>query len=105
LGPSGSRASNSHASGSNASLHLSSAEIRRVQTVLLEKGYEVEVDGRLGPKTRHALISFQRDQGFQATGQIDNRTMVSLGISVNEGGSRAQGNQNQPSTTGQGGQD
>jgi len=101
LAPSG----RSHASSSSASLQVSSVEIRRVQTVLLEKGYRVEVDGRLGPRTRQALISFQRAQGFRATGEIDNRTMVALGVSVNEGGSRAQGNQNQPSTTGQGGQD
>jgi len=70
--------------------------------VLIEKGFDIgEPDGRLGSRTRRALIAFQRQQGFQVTGQIDTRTMTALGVSSTTG----QGNQgaNQPSTSGQSG--
>src|SRR5581483_6800458 len=59
---------------------LSSEEIRQVQIALREKGFAVEVDGVMGPRTREALMSFQRREGLQVTGQIDQRTFVSLGI-------------------------
>ena len=53
-----------------------------------------EPDGKLGPRTRQALIEFQWQQGFQATGQIDTQTDAALGVSNlsgqrgNQGGSR-----------------
>jgi len=80
------------------SVSLSVEEIRQVQTVLKEKGFNVEVDGKLGPRTKQMLMSFQRQQGFQATGEIDTETVSALGISgrdQNQGG-------NDRSTTGQG---
>ena len=55
---------------------MSSEEIRQVQLVLKQKGYAVEVDGVFGPRTRQAVIMFQRREGFQATGEIDQRTSV-----------------------------
>ena len=72
-----------------------------MQRVLIQRGFSVEIDGRLGPRTRQALIQFQRREGLQATGRIDSRTVSSLGVSVrsNQGGGGGQ----QPSTTGQGG--
>jgi hypothetical protein len=55
--------------------------IRQAQIHLKEKGFEVgEVAGILGPRTRNALIAFQRQQGFNPTGQIDERTAAALGI-------------------------
>src|SRR6185437_4253748 len=43
---------------------LSPAEIREVQTVLIEKGYlHGHADGEWGSRTRDALISFQRKEG------------------------------------------
>ena len=88
-------------SGTQVVIDLSPDEIREVQQVLIQRGFSVEVDGRLGPRTRQALIQFQRREGLQATGRIDSRTVTSLGVSVrsNQGGGGGQ----QPSTTGQGG--
>jgi hypothetical protein len=89
-------------SGGAGAIDLAPDQIRQVQMVLIEKGFDIgEPDGRLGPRTTRALIAFQRQQGFQATGQIDSRTMTALGVS----GTTGQGNQgaNQPSTSGQGG--
>jgi hypothetical protein len=89
-------------SGGPGAIELPPDQIRQVQMVLVQKGFDIgEPDGRLGPRTRRALIAFQRQQGFQASGQIDSRTMTALGVS----GTTGQGNQgaNQPSTSGQGG--
>jgi peptidoglycan hydrolase-like protein with peptidoglycan-binding domain len=53
-------------------LSLSSEQIRQVQMVLIQKGFDIggQADGLLGPRTTQALIPFQRQQGFQASGQI-----------------------------------
>jgi hypothetical protein len=79
---------------SGAAMNLSVEEIREVQQVLVREGFDVEVDGRLSPKFHEALISFQRKNGLQATGQIDTQTVTKLGVNVRSSGS----------TTGQGGQ-
>ena len=69
--------------------------------MLKERGfYRGEPDGVLGAATTRALISFQRREGLQANGRIDTRTVTALGVSNLSG---QQGNQNQPATTGQGG--
>jgi hypothetical protein len=84
-------------------MNLSADEIRQVQIALKEKGfYRGEPDGVLGRGTTQALISFQRQQGFQANGRIDTQTVSALGVSNVSG---QQGNQNgsPASTTGQGG--
>ena len=61
---------------------LSPAEVREVQTVLIERGYlHGRADGEWGPRTRDALITFQRKEGVEATGHIDERTVQSLGLS------------------------
>jgi hypothetical protein len=88
-------------SGSRAdvAIDLTPDEIIEVQRVLVQRGFSVEVDGRLGPRTRHALIQFQRREGLQVTGRIDSRTVSSLGVSVRS----IQGGAQQPATTGQGG--
>jgi hypothetical protein len=57
-------------------------QVRQAQMLLKEKGFDVgEVDGVLGPRTRRALIAFQRRQGLEASGQIDQRTAGALGLS------------------------
>jgi len=83
--------------GSASALSLSEEEIRQVQMILIQKGFDIgRPDGRLGPRTVHALTAFQRKQGFAATGRIDSQTITALGVSNASG---AQGN----ATTGQGG--
>jgi peptidoglycan hydrolase-like protein with peptidoglycan-binding domain len=83
-------------SGGAGALSLSPDQIRQVQIVLKEKGFDVEVDGVLGPRTTRALTTFQRQQGFQVSGRIDNQTITALGLSNMTG---AQGG----ATTGQSG--
>ncbi len=69
-------------------------QIRRVQEVLIEKGfYHGQPDGRMGPETRDGLIKFQEREGIEARGRLDERTFTALGISV--GRTEGQGTQGQ----------
>jgi Protein of unknown function (DUF1236)/Putative peptidoglycan binding domain len=102
-----------HAStgSSTAVVDLSPAEIREVQTVLIERGLlHGHADGIWSERTREALIAFQRREGLNASGRIDSRTVSSLGLSGKikaRGGSetvgtgRQNGRGMQPSTSGQ----
>jgi peptidoglycan hydrolase-like protein with peptidoglycan-binding domain len=86
--------------------NVSVEQIRQVQLALKQQGFDIEVDGKLGPRTQQALISFQQRNGLQATGRIDQQTFASVTKSTTGGQGNAQGNAqgNQgQSTTGQGG--
>jgi hypothetical protein len=51
------------------------------QATLQEQGYyRGEVDGLMGPLTREALASFQRDHGLITTAALDQPTLASLGL-------------------------
>src|SRR2546423_4060258 len=55
--------------------------IANVQTALQEQGYYNDaVDGLIGPNTRAALSSFQRDHGLPITAAIDGPTLQALGL-------------------------
>jgi peptidoglycan hydrolase-like protein with peptidoglycan-binding domain/DNA invertase Pin-like site-specific DNA recombinase len=48
-----------------------SARVRSVQRRMRTLGYRPgPVDGRFGPRTRHAVVRFQRDHGLEADGSI-----------------------------------
>jgi peptidoglycan hydrolase-like protein with peptidoglycan-binding domain len=98
--PTGSRTRYSHHGGSGGSvavLDLSREEIRVVQRVLIERGLlSGEADGIFGPRTREALITFQKRKGLEANGRISRQTVAALGIS-----DRISATKNQ-TTTGQG---
>jgi Putative peptidoglycan binding domain/Protein of unknown function (DUF1236) len=76
---------NSHASTSTSTttvVDLPRDEIREIQTVLVRRGYlHAEVDGVWGPEWRDALTTYQRHEGVEVTGRIDERTISSLGLS------------------------
>ena len=73
-------------SAASGPINLSSDEIRRLQMVLNQKGFSVgKPDGVLGPRTRNALIAFQRQQGLEAIGKIDQPTIAALGLSNGAG--------------------
>ena len=55
--------------------------IANVQSALQEQGYYNDaVDGLIGPNTRAALRSFQRDRGLPITAAIDGPTLEALGL-------------------------
>jgi len=81
-------------------LQLSEPEIREVQLVLVQRGLLVqsEVTGVLSPRTKEALITFQRQQGLQTSGSIDVRTVSSLGLSSKVGPQRSGAAGSSPTT-------
>ena len=55
--------------------------IANVQSALQEAGYyDGPVTGWLNVETRAALANFQRDQGLEITGAIDESTVELLGL-------------------------
>ena len=55
--------------------------VANVQAALQAQGYyQGEVDGLLGPLTREAIASYQRDQGLYETAAVDQPTLESLGM-------------------------
>lgn len=59
---------------------MKSSQVRQVQEALNGQGYNLHVDGAMGPNTRQALRDFQQGHGLQATGRIDRDTMAALNV-------------------------
>ena len=99
--PAGPRTRFSRASSSTAvAVNLSEPEIREVQQVLVQRGFlHGRVTGVWGPETREALITFQRKEGFSATGSIDTRTVGALGLSGKVKAQESSSTQGSSSTT------
>jgi hypothetical protein len=60
---------------------LSTEQIRKAQERLAELGYldhKVDVDGKIGPKTRDALTRFQSEHSLARTGRLDLLTDMEL---------------------------
>ena len=100
--PVGSSSSSVETRGSSTTVSFESPEqIREIQQVLIEKGFfHGRVDGIMGRETVAAVIEFQRKEGIEATGHIDERTVTALGVSGHtegQGGRQGvEGGQNQP---------
>ncbi|HEY7038567.1 MAG TPA: peptidoglycan-binding domain-containing protein [Methylomirabilota bacterium] len=55
--------------------------VREAQRALRDLGYEPgPLDGVVGPRTRQALLKYQRSERIAATGRLDPETMVRLDI-------------------------
>jgi peptidoglycan hydrolase-like protein with peptidoglycan-binding domain len=68
--------------GSDKGTVKSEADVKAAQQALMDKGYNPgPVDGKMGPKTRAALTSYQKAEGMQATGRLDSDTVAKLGVS------------------------
>lgn len=54
-------------------LHMGSrgAEVVRLQLALREQGYLLRPDGRFGPMTREAVITFQSTHHLHPTGEVN----------------------------------
>jgi Putative peptidoglycan binding domain/Protein of unknown function (DUF1236) len=71
--------------GARNAMNFDRAQIREVQVELQRQGFDVgEPDGMLGPRTREALMTFQKRRGVQATGEIDHDTFFALGRGQSE---------------------
>ena len=58
----------------------SMARVRKAQVALNDKGYNVAVDGRMGPNTEGAVRSFQEKNGLAQSGTLDDETLNALGV-------------------------
>jgi len=62
------------------------AMVADLQDKLARAGYyQGQIDGVLGPETRHALVRYQSDKGLRVTGSLTTETQQSLGL-VSQGG-------------------
>ena len=62
---------------------LTTSQIKTMQTKLKNWGYyKGSVDGIYGPKTRAAVISFQKKNGLVADGIVGAKTLAALGMST-----------------------
>lgn len=69
--------------GSGAHAHgtadATASDIHKAQAALNRHGFKIgNPDGKLGPRTKQALIAFQRQHGLTATGKADNATLQAL---------------------------
>src|ERR1700731_5274777 len=70
--------------------NLSKDGIREAQLELRHSGlYNGSLDGVIGPKTKQALLRFQKDNGLEQTATVDGLTMVAMfgNIGTSEGSS------------------
>ena len=66
-----------------ASAALSASQVKTVQTKLKRWGYYTgSVDGIYGPKTKAAVVLFQKKNGLSADGIVGVKTAAALGISL-----------------------
>ncbi|MFF4163319.1 peptidoglycan-binding protein [Streptomyces sp. NPDC001741] len=63
------------------------ADVRSAQRLLTASGYTLEADGAFGPKTRSAVIAFQRSRSLVADGVIGPKTWSKLIRTVRSGSS------------------
>jgi len=52
--------------------------VERLQRALVDRGAQIDVDGKFGPRTRGAVEDFQRARGLPVTGVADTRTRAAL---------------------------
>jgi hypothetical protein len=76
---------------------LNEDQVRRIQQALDSRGFHIGVDGMWGPRTETALRDFQKAQKLTTSGELNQQTMMALGMNMAEFGLP-----NTPSTTGQG---
>jgi peptidoglycan hydrolase-like protein with peptidoglycan-binding domain len=60
--------------------------IKQAQEKLSSQGLDVTADGVLGPKTQAAVKEFQKKEGIQASGQLDQETLAALGVNEEAAG-------------------
>ncbi len=79
MSPSADQSGTSAARNSSSRTSAGSADVREAQQELQSAGfYKGKIDGVDGPKTKQALMSFQKKNGLPQTGKLDQATMAQL---------------------------
>src|SRR5207302_11255255 len=72
--------------GNNSFNQSSQLSVADLQDQLARAGYyHGQIDGVLGPETRHALLRYQSDKGLRMTGSLTMETRQSLGMAAQGG--------------------
>lgn len=68
-----------------AALELDREQVRELQKILNDKGFEAgAVDGIVGPRTSNAISEFQKSEGLASTGKADEETLRALAPSAEQ---------------------
>lgn len=79
---------------------VSSQTVRQAQKILSDRGFRTGgTDGRMGPQTQAALVSFQRSEKLSPTGKLDRATLDALGLEKGEHGASADAASRYPAAT------
>ncbi|PWS33977.1 hypothetical protein DFH01_26940 [Falsiroseomonas bella] len=71
----------SRSAGNYRGSGMASAQVREMQRALNDRGYSAgPADGVFGPRTREAVMAWQRANNMQATGRPNSQMMASLGV-------------------------
>jgi peptidoglycan hydrolase-like protein with peptidoglycan-binding domain len=66
---------------------LNSGQLRQLQQALNDKGFNVgTVDGEWGPRTEDSLKKFQGSKNMTSSGQLDDSTVMALGLNSSDFG-------------------
>ncbi|MCU0651298.1 MAG: peptidoglycan-binding protein [Candidatus Omnitrophica bacterium] len=58
--------------------NLGVPSVSQIQTALQNAGYNIEVDGKMGQKTRSAIKDFQKANGLGVDGKVGKKTWAAL---------------------------
>jgi peptidoglycan hydrolase-like protein with peptidoglycan-binding domain len=61
-------------------IYVDGDTVRETQQILRDRGFQVGVDGIMGPRTQAALRQFQKSENLDPTGRLNRQTLVALGI-------------------------
>ena len=74
------------------------ADIEQVQKALKDSGHDPgPIDGVNGPRTAAALKAYQKTQGLEATGRVDDATLAKLGGANRSSSTTQSGGDTRPS--------
>jgi peptidoglycan hydrolase-like protein with peptidoglycan-binding domain len=74
------------------------ADIERVQTALKQNGHDPgPIDGVSGPRTTAALKAYQKAQGLEPTGRLDEATLAKLDTPAKSASTSQTGGDTRPS--------
>lgn len=54
--------------------------VKSVQRALVDAGFKIKVDGKIGRQVRAALKKYQKQNKLKVTGRIDKATLKKMGI-------------------------
>jgi peptidoglycan hydrolase-like protein with peptidoglycan-binding domain len=78
-GPMASSSPSNNSMSRSAAGSAASGNVRQAQQALQDQGlYKGQVDGKMGPQTKHAIAQFQKQKGLKQTAQLDQPTISDL---------------------------